>query len=84
MQVKQILDCTILLYIANADYVQITTSLTFTSTALVDCIQFNIVNDNITEIAEDFMIMATSGPVNATAMITITNNDNDGMCTRRY
>ena len=60
---------------AGVDYVQITTSLSFTSTALTDCIEFLVVGDsNAFEPAEEFTISVNSGFFADNATIVIINN----------
>lgn len=56
----------------NADFIQLTTNVTFTSAAMTDSILFMIIDDSIAEPPEDFFISV--GPVTT----TITIMDDDG------
>lgn len=59
----------------GVDYVQMTTSLSFTNTSLTNCIEFLVVGDsNPLELAEEFTISANFGPFVDTATIVIINN----------
>lgn len=53
------------------DYTQITTSLTFTSADLKDCVQFNLVDDFAQENVESFTVNITSGGGSAASTINI-------------
>lgn len=63
------------IHLDEHDFVQITTSLFFTSATPTDCIEFLIVGDsNFIEPVENFTISASIGPFNASARILILND----------
>ena len=70
---KGFIGSTVNTFLADADFMQLTSSVSFSSTTQNDSIRFSIVNDNMLEDRSEVFVISVG-----TAVVSVTILDNDG------